>query len=265
MERSMKYWITGASSGIGQALAEQLAGQGHEVAVSARSEASLQALAARYPGQVQVFPTDTTDRQALAHAGTQIRARFEHLDVVVLNAGTCEYVDAADWDSELFERVMRTNFQGTVNCIEQALPLLRAGRRIRGARHRPVLAAVASSAAYLALTRAEAYGASKAAVQYLMEGLRVDLWAEGIDVCVINPGFVDTPLTAVNDFPMPAMLSTEQAATLIRRGLERHRAVIDFPKRLTWPLRALRHLPPKWRARLLQPTVRKPDEGASPP
>jgi short-subunit dehydrogenase len=91
------------------------------------------------------------------------------------------------------------------------------------------------------------------------------LWAEGIDVCVINPGFVDTPLTAVNDFPMPAMLSTEQAATLIRRGLERHRAVIDFPKRLTWPLRALRHLPPKWRARLLQPTVRKPDEGASPP
>ena len=76
--------------------------------------------------------TDTTDRQALAHAGTQIRARFEHLDVVVLNAGTCEYVDAADWDSELFERVMRTNFQGTVNCIEQALPLLQTVNDQRG-------------------------------------------------------------------------------------------------------------------------------------
>ncbi len=265
MARPMKYWITGASSGIGQALAEQLAGQGHQVAVSARSKASLDALASRHPGRVQVFPVDTTDRQALAHVGEQIRATFEHLDAVVLNAGTCEYVDVTAWDSELFERVMRTNFQGTVHCIEQALPLLRASRRLQGTRHRPILAAVASSAAYLALTRAQAYGASKAAVQHLMEGLRVDLWAEGIDVCVINPGFVDTPLTAVNDFPMPAMLSADQAATLIRRGLARHRAEIDFPKRLTWPLRALRHLPPKWRARLLQASVRSPDAGTSAP
>ncbi|MGL6250948.1 MAG: SDR family NAD(P)-dependent oxidoreductase, partial [Billgrantia desiderata] len=136
-----------------------------------------------------------------------------------------------------------------------ALPLLRQARQTG---RRPQLAATSSAAAYLALPRAEAYGASKAALSHYLESLRLDLAHEGIDVSVIHPGFVATPLTARNDFAMPMRISAEAAAQAIVTGLEKRRLDIHFPRRFTYGLRLLGLLPPPLRYRLGKRLVRHP-------
>lgn len=126
----------------------------------------------------------------------RIAQNWGALDTVILNAGTCEYIDAQQFDAALFERVVRINLLANSYCLEIALPLLRAGSR-------PHLVGVVSSVTYWALPRAEVYGASKVGLRYLLESLRIDLAQDGIDVTLVSPGFVDTPLTEKNDFPMP--------------------------------------------------------------
>jgi NAD(P)-dependent dehydrogenase (short-subunit alcohol dehydrogenase family) len=121
--------------------------------------------------------------------------------------------------------VMRANLLSVAYCMETALPLLRLG-------HQPHLVAVSSSVTYLPLPRAEAYGASKAALRYLCEALRVDLVAEGIDVTLVSPGFVDTPLTRQNDFPMPMRWSVDRAARHIATRLEPKRLQLALGKRM---------------------------------
>ena len=191
-----RYWLTGASSGIGAALAVELLDSGAHVALSSRTQGPLDALALRYPGQVLVVAGDLTNSQTVREIGERISEVWGSLDTVILNAGTCEYVDARQFDASIIEHVVRTNLLASSYCIEAALPLLRAGRT-------PHLVGVASAVTYLPMPRAEAYGASKAGLRYLFESLRIGLSPENIDVTVISPGFVDTPLTERNDFPMP--------------------------------------------------------------
>ncbi|SDK47094.1 SDR family NAD(P)-dependent oxidoreductase [Billgrantia gudaonensis] len=243
---SRRIWLTGASSGIGLAVARKLLDQGHRVALSARSVSALTALA-EVRDNALVVPLDTTDPQAVARAADRIDDAFGGLDLALLNAGTCEYLDARHFDMALVKRVLDANLYGTLHCLDAALPLL---RRARAANGRPLIAVTSSAAAYLPLPRAEAYGASKAALSHFMEALRIDLIDEGIDVSVIHPGFVKSPLTDRNDFPMPLRIDAETAAQAILEGLEARRLDIHFPRRFTLAIRLLGILPPGLRLRI---------------
>lgn len=228
-------WLTGASSGIGAALVPVLAAQCRHLVISARDISSLMPIAEHYPN-VSAMPADVTDRQSLAMVAHHINEVFGYVDTLIANAGTCEYLDVGQFDAALVSRVMRTNFDGLVNTIDAALPLIRASQR-------GYLVAVSSSVTWLPLPRAEAYGASKAAVDYFMKSLRLDLAAEGIDVSLVAPGFVKTPLTDRNPFAMPMRISAEQAALAIVAGIQQRQHRIHFPKRFTRILQLLGALP----------------------
>ncbi|MCX2887994.1 short-chain dehydrogenase [Pseudomonas sp. LB-090624] len=246
-------WLTGASSGIGAALAQALLEQGHQVALGGRRRQPLQALAERFPGQVLLADGDLDDPAQVAQIAERIQQAWGALDMAVFNAGTCEYLEPGHFDPALVERVVRTNLLGVCRCLAAALPLLRAGVR-------PHLVVVGSSVTWFALPRAGAYGASKAAVRYLMESQRIDLAREGIDVTLVSPGFVDTPLTRRNDFPMPQMWSAERAARHIVRRLPRRPLEINFPGLFTWCLRLLGALPARLRLALGQRLARHEQE-----
>ena len=233
---SRRIWLTGASSGIGAALAEQLLQAGQRLAISARTVAPLQALAARYPQQVLVVPGDLGNAEQVHAIGQRIRQAWGALDTLIINAGTCEYVEVVDFQAAMVERVLRANLLSASYCIEVALPLLRAG-------HQPHLVGIGSSVTYLPLPRAEAYGASKAGLRYLLEALRIDLAAESIDVTLVSPGFVDTPLTQKNDFPMPLRWSADKAARHIAARLHKRPYDIAFPGPFIAILWLLAHLP----------------------
>ena len=231
-----RIWLTGASSGIGAALAELLLQRGHRLALSARTTKPLHALAERYPGQVLVAPGDLSDDAQVRAIGERIAQVWGALDSVILNAGTCEYVEVQSFEAAMIERVVRANLFSASYCIEAALPLLRLG-------HKPHLVGVGSSVTYLPLPRAEAYGASKAGMRYLLEALRIDLAAEGIAVTLVSPGFVDTPLTQKNDFPMPMRWPVDKAARHIAERLEQRPFEIAFPGPFIAILQLLAHLP----------------------
>jgi NAD(P)-dependent dehydrogenase (short-subunit alcohol dehydrogenase family) len=249
-----RIWLTGASSGIGLALAEELLKDGHKLVLTARTLGPLEALAERYPRKVLLAPGDITDSEQVKAIGERIGEVWGALDTVILNAGTCEYVDCKQFDAALVERVVRTNLLASSYCVQEALPLLRGGRE-------PHLVAVISSVTYLPLSRAEAYGASKAGLRYLFEALRIDLAHEGIDVTLISPGFVDTPLTAQNDFPMPLRWSVEKAARHIAERLRRPRRPLEiaFPAVFIFALRLLALLPTRLQLTLAKRMVRSPN------
>jgi NAD(P)-dependent dehydrogenase (short-subunit alcohol dehydrogenase family) len=246
-----RIWLTGASSGIGAALAQPLLAAGHRVAVSARNVEALQRLRQQYPQQVLLLAGDLTDRQRVQAMGERISEAWNGLDQVILNAGSCEYVDASAFDAALVERVMRTNYFSVAYCLEAALPLLRLASR-------PHLVVVGSSVTYLPLPRAGAYGASKAALRYLVESLRIDLAGQGIDVTLVSPGFVDTPLTQRNDFPMPMRWPVERAAARILLRLPKRPLEIRFPVPFTTVLRLLSLLPQRLQLALGRRLVRPP-------
>lgn len=236
-------WLTGASSGIGAALAQHLLEQGHQVALGSRSADRLTPLAERFPGQVLLAIGDLHDPEQVAGIVARIEKAWGALDMAILNAGTCEYLESGDFDPALVERVIRTNFLSVSYSLAAALPLLRSGQH-------PHLVVMGSSVTWLALPRAGAYGASKAALRYLVESLRIDLIHEGINVTLVNPGFVDTPLTRRNDFPMPQIWTARRAAEHIAKRLPRHPLEINFPHLFTWVLRLLGALPVRLRLAL---------------
>ena len=245
-----RIWVTGASSGIGRALAVELAAAGARLVISGRDQSRLQAVVdACRPAEVMVAALDVASREENLAVAEQIRAHYGALDAVVLNAGICEYLDLPAFDAEMIRRVMDVNFMGFVYGIEAALPLLQKGNR-------PHLVGMSSTVAYTGLPRAEAYGASKAAIRYFLQALRVDLLPQGIDVSIICPGFVKTPLTDQNDFPMPMRIGVEEAARAIRKGMERRTHEIRFPTLFALMLRALAVMPSRLRTRLLKPLSR---------
>lgn len=261
LDGKQRIWLTGATSGIGRALALRLLADGHRVALSARSESALAELAEGH-GNALLLPLDVSDRDAVARAGERLAEAFGGLDLALLNAGTCEYLEARSFDVDLVERVFAPNFHGAIYCIDAALPLLRRARAEGG---RPLLAATSSAAAYLPLPRAEAYGASKAALSHLLESLRLDLHGEGIDVSLVHPGFVKTPLTDRNDFAMPLRIEADQAAEAILKGIARRRLDIHFPRRFTLLVKLMGILPPALRYRLGLRLVRQPSTAETTP
>lgn len=227
-----RFWLTGASNGIGAALAEEILKTGAHLAVSSRSAAPLKVLAKRYPGQVMVVAGDLTNGQTVREIGERIAQEWGSLDSVILNAGTCEYVDARQLDASIIEHVVRTNLLASSYCIEAAVPLLRTGTA-------PHMVGMASSATYLPLPRAEAYGTSKAGLRYLFESLRRDLAPDGIEVTMVSPGFVDTPPAANNDVPPPLAWPVDKAARHIFEELKRRPPEIALPALFMaelWPL-----------------------------
>ena len=230
-------WLTGASSGIGEALVPALLAAGARLTISARRADVLEAVAARHPGApLHVLPVDVTDREAVRRAAAEVRARWGAIDLALFNAGTHIPVHAASWNADDFRTLIDVNYMSLVYGIEAVLPDMLARRRGH-------IAGVASVAGYRALPTAAAYGASKAAAILMLDALRFDVERQGIAVSVINPGFVRTPLTDRNRFHMPGIIDAPDAARLIVRGLERRTREIHFPAAFSWSLKLLRVLP----------------------
>ena len=229
--RGRRVWIVGASSGIGAALAHALIERGARVAVSARRIEPLAAL-----GAEQVVAVDVCCAQALRSAADSVRTAFGGLDLAVYCAGTYAPMRATTFELDIALEHDEVNYRGALRWLDAVLPVLleqRAGH----------LSLVSSAAGWRGLPQALAYGPTKAALIHLAEALRIDLHDHGIGVSVVNPGFVDTPLTARNDFRMPALMQPEHAALAILRGWQRGRFDIHFPRRFTLWLKLLRWLP----------------------
>lgn len=246
-----KIWITGASFGIGFELAKALLEKNNSLVLTARSASSLQQLESDYPGQVTVLCADLSLEQSADELKNALAQHCDYLDTVILNAGICEYVDVNNLDMALVDRVTQTNYLGFVRSLYAAMPLLRKSTM------QPHLVGVSSASAYIGLPRAQAYGASKAAMRHFLQALRLDVFSEGIDVSIVYPGFVDTRLTRANDFDMPLKLTTAQAVSRIINGIEKRKKEIAFPRRLIWPIRLLSMLPASLYTLLGQKMVRQ--------
>lgn len=233
-------WITGASSGIGLALAKRLVAQNNFVIISARSSEKLETLCSSQPDKFALLPMDVSDSEALAHVGEILCNMTDYLDMLIMCAGTCEYDNGPFLDGDLYQRVFATNFFGAVNTIQLALPLLKKSER------RAEIVGVSSLSTLVPFSRAEAYGSSKAALEYFLSSLRVDLIDSNIDVTIVRPGFVDTPLTRRNDFAMPFIQTPEQAASAVIEGLDKNKRVINFPWKMVFTLKALYAIPWLW-------------------
>lgn len=233
--------ITGASSGIGKQLALDYAADGWKVTACGRDLQKLEALT-RLHSNIETLSFDMTDLALTRQAMAWVQA-----DLVILNAGTCEYLDNGVVDAESVTRVINTNLIGPVNCLDAILPGMAAGSRV---------ALVGSTASLVPLPRAEAYGASKAALAYFARSLALDLGPRNIHVSTVLPGFVKTPLTDRNDFPMPMMISVEQASAYIRKGLAKGASEIAFPPRLSLLLKTIALLPLALQKHLTQRLVR---------
>lgn len=236
--RGQRVWVIGASSGIGAETARLLLERGAWVALSARSPDALQQIAAN-DTNAMILPLDITRAEQLVAARAHMMEHWGGIDLVLVVAGTYNKMRADDFDLALAEKIVDTNIRGTLNCLNAVLPTLIA-------QGQGGIGIVASVAGLSGLPQALIYGPTKAALINLCESLYLDLRPRGIGVYLINPGFVATPLTAGNDFKMPALISAETAAHELLRGIERGEFHIHFPRRFTNWLRLLRLLPYRW-------------------
>ena len=239
-------WITGGGTGIGRALALRLAADGWQVVVSGRRAEPLQETAARAPGAIHPWPLDVTDLPAVRHAVTEIEAKYGPIALAVLNAGMYQPVKLDSFKAELMAEHMRVNYQGVVNGMDALLPAMRRRR----AGH---MVLVASVAGYRGLPLASGYGPTKAALINLAESLKYMFEKEGLRISVCNPGFVETPLTDGNKFPMPFLMKVDAAAAALQRGIYKGKFEIAFPTRFVLVLKLLRALP----YRLYFPIIRR--------
>jgi len=231
--RGRRYWLVGASSGIGAALARELVDRGARVAISARRVDELERVAG---GTMACVPLDATDREAVARAATQVTEELGGIDVVVWCAGYWKRFDARHWDGDEFARHIEVNLLGMNNVLAAVVPAMaQAGRG-----H---IVGIASVAGYRGVAGAEAYGATKAAQINLLEALRAALAPDNVRVTAVCPGFVRTEMTAVNDFPMPFLIEADQAARSIADGLEARRTEIVFPLPMALAMKAARLVP----------------------
>ncbi|MBL8393892.1 MAG: SDR family NAD(P)-dependent oxidoreductase [Candidatus Accumulibacter sp.] len=226
-----RVWLVGASSGIGAALAGELARRGARVALSARSKDKLRGLGIE---GALLLPCDATDTASLAGARRSLLAAWSGVDLVIYLAGDYVPMRAADFDLAVAEKVVTVNFNAAMRLAATVLPDLPPGGGI---------AFVASVAGYRGLPKALAYGPGKAALIHFAECLHLDLAPQGIGVWVVNPGFVATQLTARNDFAMPALLTPEAAALATVDGLRTGNFEIHYPKRFTCVMKLLALLP----------------------
>lgn len=229
-------WIIGASSGIGAALACELAGRGAVLALSARSHDKLEQLQQSLGKAHKVFPLDVTDNVAVQGAADKVKAAFGHIDRIVFLAAAYTPMKIDTLDLAATQDIIAINLMGAFNLVQAALPLLKA----QG--NKGQLALCGSVAGYIGLPGGQPYSATKAAIINLAETLRAEC-GDVIDIRLISPGFVRTPLTDKNNFQMPLMIETEQAGTEIADGLLSRRFEIHFPPKFTAILKILQLLP----------------------
>ncbi|MDQ1288843.1 MAG: hypothetical protein QG622_2409 [Actinomycetota bacterium] len=228
-----RIWLVGASSGIGAALARELRDRGAHVAVSARRAEHLEEVSA---GTMAIVPVDVTDPGSVAEAARTADQVLGGLDIVIWCAGYWKQFDAAVWDADEFAHHVQVNLLGLNNVLAAVLPAMVT------ARHGHVVG-VASVAGYRGLSGSEAYGSTKAAQINLFEALRASLTRHGISFTTVCPGFVRTPMTAVNTFRMPFLIEPDAAARAIADGLERRRMEIIFPLPMALATKVARLLP----------------------
>lgn len=229
-------WVTGAGSGIGRALARRLAETGWTVAVSARTARDLDTLAAEVPGRITAFLLDVTDAAACVETGRQIEASLGPVDLAVFNAGSYFPTTAEDFSVANFKKTVDVNLMGEVNCMGAVVPSMLARR----AGH---ILLMGSLTGLVGLPTAASYGATKAALNSIAQAFKPDFERFGITISVINPGFVKTPLTDKNRFPMPFLIGVDAAVDHIMRGIERQRFDISFPWQMSFLVRLLAALP----------------------
>lgn len=242
--QGLRIWLVGASTGIGRAAASALHARGAQVIVSARQASALNDFVAQHPG-AQALPLDSTDRAAVAVAAQGLLADGP-LDMVVYCAGVYQPMRATDFQLDVMLQHDQVNYVGALYVLDALLPAMLA-------RQQGHISLISSVAGFRGLPRSLAYGPTKAALTHLAETLYLDVHELGMGVSAIHPGFVQTPLTAQNQFHMPALMTPEEAAKAMIRGWERGRFEILFPRRFTTWLKLLRLLP----YRLYFPLVRR--------
>ena len=230
-----KAWVIGASTGIGRETALKLMPMCAELFVSARSEDKLAEVAA-IGATVTSLPLDVTNASEVNEAAARIASGGEPVDLVVISSGLWRKVNLPDIDPADFRAAMDVNFNGVIEVLAAVLPAMAK----RGSGH---VAIIASVSGYRGLPGASAYAPTKAARINLAECIKPQLDGLGITVSIINPGFVDTPMTSVNKFPMPFLMEPEEAASIIVSGLERRAYEIAFPRKMVWSLKLARMLP----------------------
>jgi len=229
-------WVTGASSGIGRAVAVELARRGYIVAATARRAAELDALAATSP-RIFSFPADITDRARIAAAARDIEKAHGPIALAFLNAAVYLPAERDGFETDLIWRTFEVNVGGTVNCLGPALAAM-------AARGRGQIAITSSLAGYGGIPGSLAYGATKAALIYMAEALKLTYAEAGLSIQIVNPGFVRTAMTEhVTDFDMPFLMDAEAAAKRICDGFERSGFEIAFPRRLAYVFKAACLLP----------------------
>jgi short-subunit dehydrogenase len=248
--------ITGASSGIGQALAKELAGQGAKVGAIARRTELLEKLASEIRatgGTIETALADVASREQLHAAIHQLRQKLGPVDLLIANAGVAEYSGADPINIPGVEAMMKVNYFGVVYAFEAVLPDMLA----RKSGH---LAAVSSLAAYKGLPGSAGYCASKAAVSSYCEGLRIELAPRGVAVTTICPGFIRTEMTAKNVQPMPFMMDADEAAKRIANALRKRTKVYNFPWIMYRLMRATRFMPDRMIRKRLMGGPAKPTQ-----
>ncbi len=230
--------ITGATSGIGLALFHEYVNRGYKVIACGRNLEVLNLLKSK---ATQVFQFDVNNADDVINTLSSI----SNIDIVILNAGTCHYIDdAINFSAEIFADVVTTNLISIGNLLQALLPKVPEGGQ---------LVFVSSSATILPFPKSEAYGASKAGLDYLAKSLRIDLALHNIDVSLIHPGFIKTPLTDKNEFSMPFLMHSDEAAQRIIKAISARKHYYHFPKRLTWILKFFSILPDAvWQSLILR-------------
>ena len=243
-------WITGASSGIGKALAIKFANEGWQVAASARRESLLKELSNQYTN-IQSFPLDVTDSDKCKSVFKDILEKFENIEICVFGTGIHDPKSEKKFNLEKIKKIMEVNFFGTMNSINSVYDYF--GQRKVGQ-----ISIISSVAGYRGLPAAGAYCASKSALTSFAESLHFEMKRKNVRVSLISPGFIKTPMTDQNDFPMPMIKSPEFAADQIYNGLIKKSGFeIHFPKVFTFFMKFLRILPSSIYFRFLEKGMKK--------
>jgi len=233
--------ITGASSGIGEGLAHRFAREGHNLALLARREDRIRDIAKtleKIGVRAIAIPCDVTQKAQVLEAVKRAKSELGPIDIAIANAGIGLPSPSTSFQSEPYEKVMQTNFFGAIYLLEAIIPdmIKRGAGQIVG---------IGSLAAYLGLPEAGAYCASKTALRHMLESTRIDLNPQGITVTTIHPGYIKTPLTARNAFPMPFLMSLDKGIDKIYTAIKKQKREYAFPWQLAIPAK-LSQLCPRW-------------------
>lgn len=228
-----KAWIIGASSGIGADLAGELSALGCAVTISARNEDALRTVA---NGQMEILPIDISNDGSVKQASDSYLAKNEQFDLVVVMAGYWKQMTAQDFDFNVFKEHNDVNVLGLARVIAEVLPEMRSANS-------GTLVGVSSVAGYRGYPGSAGYGPSKAAQINLLESLRADLNGTKVKVLTVSPGFVETPMTSTNTFPMPFIISSKKAAKYIVKGLTKNKTEIVFPLPMAITMKLSKFIP----------------------